>query len=636
MQKKHTAVMSVEALAQSPGGETVYMVRIGQNIGQKGTKTPAVLVVANPAGHLPMTSEGALGLIERLLADPGSYKDLNWYLVPSLNPDAHRRYFAAQKGLSRLNDRPVNADRDDREGEDPADDLNGDGLITQMRVVDPEGQWLPVEGEPRLMRRADPSKGERGRYALYPEGKDNDGDGQTNEDGPGGVNVAVNFPHLFTQFKPEAGEWAGSEAEAFELIRFVSEHREIAMSLVLGETNFCFQPPQGGRRNSVDYSRITVPEFIGKRFGFDTNRTYTMQEIMAEAQKMAPPGMELTESMVASFLGLGAVVNPLGEDMQYYEKISEQYKEFLKKANLPVERFDPRKDQDGAFELWAYYHMGLPSFTLDLWSVPKPPKKEEKGDAAMTPDKLAVMSNEDFLALGEEKIDAFLKASGAPKQFGAAMVMKMVKDGQMNTKRMAEMMKQMGGGPAKGDGPKADPVEEALLKYSDEKLAGKGFLPWVKVKHPEFAEVEVGGFAPYIDQNPPVDQVKSLLDAQLPWIGELVKHRARLAILKTEVKPVGGGLYRLSAWVENQGLIPYPTAMGGRNQRTTPVIVSLDGQEIEFMSGHKRERINAVKGHGTAKVEWLIRVKAPQNVTLKMTSDYAGGDAKTVRVGGES
>ncbi|MCK7536580.1 MAG: hypothetical protein MZV63_39160 [Marinilabiliales bacterium] len=59
---------------------------------------------------------------------------------------------------------------------------------------------MPVEGEPRLMRRADAVKGEKGIYKLYTEGIDDDGDGQYNEDTPGGTNVNINFPHLFKSF----------------------------------------------------------------------------------------------------------------------------------------------------------------------------------------------------------------------------------------------------------------------------------------------------------------------------------------------------------------------------------------------------------------------------------------------------
>ena len=109
----------------------------------------------------------------------------------------------------------VNDDQDDQTNEDGYNDLDGNGLITMMRVKSPEGEWLPVTSDPRLMKKADPSKGEKGIYKLYSEGIDDDKDGKYNEDGPGGTNVGLNFPHLFKFFTPENGLFPGSSPEAF-------------------------------------------------------------------------------------------------------------------------------------------------------------------------------------------------------------------------------------------------------------------------------------------------------------------------------------------------------------------------------------------------------------------------------------
>lgn len=562
-QTAHGKRMRLEILATSPGQRPVYLVRIGGEKNGEKLHRPAVLVVANPSGHLPVATEAALGLIEHLLADPDRVRDTAWYLVPTLNPDAHDDFFASVRSRTRLNHRPVNDDRDDLEGEDPADDLNGDGMISWMRVVDPEGQWLTVESESRLMRRADPGKGEKGVYRLYPEGIDNDGDGEINEDGRGGADPGINFPHLFPDRQIHAGEWPGSESEAFGLMRFAAAHREIAMTLVLGETNFCHQPPRSDRPGEVDPSRIRVPQDLASRLGLDPSRTYTMREIVAKARDAAPAGVEMSESRVASMLGLGAVVNPLPEDLSFYREISAKYRRFLQKSGLPVQRFEPLKDLDGSFELWSYYQLGLPSFSLDLWWLPKEEKKE-------------------------------------------------------------------------GEGNGADPREEALLRFCDANPDGPGFVPWKKQRHPRFGEVEIGGFSPYIDQNPSGKDLAAWVNAQLPWIVELVSMRASLVIHSSGAVEEGPGLFRVSAWIENRGGLPYPTAMGARNRRTLPVVVSLEGEDLEYLTGRKRELLPSVGSHSVRKVEWLIRLKSPQTLRIRMSSDYAGGDLKTVRVGGES
>jgi len=96
---------------------------------------------------------------------------------------------------------------------------------------------------------------------------------------------------------------------------------------------------------------------------------------------MAPPGFEITESIVASFLGLGAVVNPLEDDLKVYKDLSEKFKEFLKAAKLDGKRLDPPQPKDGSFELWSYYHIGVPTFSMDLWTLPtrRPTRRRRPG-----------------------------------------------------------------------------------------------------------------------------------------------------------------------------------------------------------------------------------------------------------------
>ncbi|MFV8227118.1 hypothetical protein ACNKXV_14300, partial [Christiangramia aquimixticola] len=91
--------------------------------------------------------------------------------------------------------------------EDPEEDLDGDGIIYQMRkkastqeekekanfVIDPK------DPKGRLMKRTFPGKGD---YLVYTEGIDNDGDGSYNEDGIGGLDLHRNYPE---NWRPNTG-----------------------------------------------------------------------------------------------------------------------------------------------------------------------------------------------------------------------------------------------------------------------------------------------------------------------------------------------------------------------------------------------------------------------------------------------
>jgi len=322
--RAHPASTRLHTLAQSAGGREVLLLEIGPEVKKDQKILPAVLVVANMEGTVPLSSEAALYLIKLILAESDVRKDLTWYVLPCGNPDAASGYFRKPLRVDPRNASPFNDDRDDQTDEDGVDDLDGNGIITAMRVKDPEGQWMPVPGEPRLMKRADWSKGEKGMYKLYTEGLDNDGDGAYNEDGPGGVNIGITFPHLFKSFTTTGGRWPGAEEESFRLIQFASDHREIGMAFVFGASNFCMNPPRGGRRGGADLTRLKIPERFASFLGADPEKTCTMEEVIKMVKPVVPPGMEVDESMIASFLGLGAVVNPLEDDLKFYKELSEK------------------------------------------------------------------------------------------------------------------------------------------------------------------------------------------------------------------------------------------------------------------------------------------------------------------------
>jgi hypothetical protein len=619
----------IHVLAKTAGGRDLALLEVGPETVKNAKTLPAVFVAANMEGTVPLSGEAALYLAKLVCEKADMRSDRTWYILACGNPDASALFFGKPLRRDARNAKPVNDDQDDQIDEDGPDDLDGDGLITQMRVKDPEGDWIAVPGEPRLMKRADWAKGEKGVWKLYPEGLDNDRDGQYNEDGPGGVDVGTAFPHLFKYHASDSGPWPGSEAETFALLKFFDLHREVGLAFVFGESSYCLAPPRGGRKGDVDLNQIKIPEQMAGFINADPTRTYTMAEIMDLVRPQLPPGMEVNESMIASFLGLGAVVNPLEDDLKFYKELSEKYKEFLKAAKLDAKRLDPTPDKDGSFELWTYYHLGLPSFAMDFWTLPE--VKEEKPADEITPEKLEKMTNDEFIALGEEKIDAFLKTSGAPDQFKAKQVIEALKGGMMDTKKMAEMMKEMPKKPAEGG---ADPKEKALLAWSDKELGGKGFVAWKPFKHPTLGDVEIGGAAPYADNTPPAKIVDGLLKGQVPWVFEVAKKMARIGIADARVKKLGSGVYEVKVWVENKGGLPYPTAMAGRNNRILPVIVTLAGQGFDIIEGKKRSLVQAVPAYGSRPVTWIVRAAKPVKIEVKAETQIAWGDSRSVDLGG--
>ena len=406
------------------------------------------------------------------------------------------------------------------------------------------------------------------------------------------------------------------------------------MTFSFGATNFSMVAPKGGRQGSADFENIEIPENFADQLGADPNKTYTMDEVIEMVKPLAPPGFEITESVVASFLGLGAVVNPVSDDLKFYNELADQYKEYLKEKGFDQERMDPEPAKDASFELWSYYHLGIPTFSMDFWTLPKPAKKEAEEGSGLTADKISEMSSEEFLELGEEKIGMFLKEIGAPEQFTAQRVMGMVEGGQMTPERMGAMIKQMPGADSSGgssDG--ASEEDKVLIAFNDNVLNGEGFVEWEAYDHPTLGDVEIGGEVPFVRNTPPGSMVDSLLSVQVPWTITLAEKIAKLHILNTSITSKGSDVYEVSVWIENENYLPFPTAMGEKNQQPRPAVLTLSADGLEVMKGKTRTPITTLGGHEVKKYTWLVRTKS-NTIDINLESTHAWSDRTQVNLGG--
>jgi hypothetical protein len=128
--------------------------------------------------------------------------------------------------------------------------------------------------------------------------------------------------------------------------------------------------------------------------------------------------------------------------------------------------------------------------------------------------------------------------------------------------------------------------------------------------------------------------IRSLVEGQVPFALRLASKLPRVKILKTEVTAKGASVYELTVWVQNAGELPFPTAMGKRNQHVGPLVVTVGGNGLTFLSGRKRTTINDLDATKSVKLTWLVQSEKPQALPLTLTSPNAWSDAAEVRLGG--
>ena len=190
--KAYPEWIELESIGQSAEGRTMWLLTLTNPTTGPALQKPAMYIDGNIHANEVQGAEATLYVLDFLLSNYGHLTRvtdlldrLTFYFVPVVNPDGRAAWFRGPSTphFPRTVMVAVDDDRDGLADEDGFDDLDGDGVITQMRMRVPlgEGTHRLDRDDPRLLHAVEGE--ERGDYILLGgEGFDNDGDGQVNED----------------------------------------------------------------------------------------------------------------------------------------------------------------------------------------------------------------------------------------------------------------------------------------------------------------------------------------------------------------------------------------------------------------------------------------------------------------------
>ncbi|MBC7948227.1 MAG: peptidase [Chitinophagaceae bacterium] len=322
--------VKVQSLTKTAGGKDIWLITIGK--GNTASK-PAIAVVGGTEGSHLLGTELALGFAESLLATDSATRiqslleKTTFYIFPNMSPDAMEQFFGKLKYERQGNASTSDDDRDGRINEDGFDDLDGNGKITWMRVESPVGEYMEHPDNMQVLVKADPGKGERGKFQLMMEGIDNDKDGLFNEDGEGGIWFNKNFSFKHPSFSQGSGEFAVSEIETRALLDFLFEQFNVYSVISFGSNN-----------------NLSTP--------------YAYNAVAA------------TQPLIAGWLQQDVKADSMAADL---------YSKTVKLKDAPK-----TTAAGGDFLSWAYYHYGRHSFGTPGWWVPKTKPDSTKGEKAFT------------------------------------------------------------------------------------------------------------------------------------------------------------------------------------------------------------------------------------------------------------
>ncbi|MDE2793266.1 MAG: M14 family metallopeptidase [Gemmatimonadota bacterium] len=277
----HPHLTELHQIGESYRGQPLMLLTITNEATGPAADKPALYVDGGiHAGELT-ASAVATHLIGHLLNGYGTdprvtaLLDLRaFYVRPKFNPDGSDLALIHDQSL-RSTTHPVDDDEDGTADEDPPEDLDGDGWITQIRHRDDDGDWVLDPDDDRILVR-DPQRQRPGpRYSTVREGVDNDGDGAINEDGVGGIDMNRNFPRNWERVhrQPGAGDYPLSEPETRAAAEFINAHRNIT-GIYHGHTSggFVYRLPSASAPSLFPPIDLSLIIHLGEEYTRSTGR----------------------------------------------------------------------------------------------------------------------------------------------------------------------------------------------------------------------------------------------------------------------------------------------------------------------------------------------------------------------------
>jgi hypothetical protein len=175
---------------------------------------------------------------------------------------------------------------------------------------------------------------------------------------------------------------------------------------------------------------------------------------------------------------------------------------------------------------------------------------------------------------------------------------------------------------------------DKLLLFND------SFIPWKKVTHPQYGEIEIGGFKKNFGRLHPGFMIETDAHRNAAFCIYNANELPLLEVSNVSVKNLEGGLKEVSATIENKRMIPTHSASNLKFRIDHPDYVFIDGGSVisgmivddmlqnrttEQKKNPQRLEINNIPGNSQVDVRWII--KGGSKFTVRVES-VKGGTAK--------
>ncbi|MCY0878318.1 MAG: M14 family metallopeptidase [Firmicutes bacterium] len=542
-QRAFASLMEVEVIGQSrEGRDLVAVVMTNRATGEPLSKA-ALFVDANIHAGEVAGNAAAMSWIEWCLKQYGTNPEATYlldhytvYVVPRIAVDGAERYLTTPYRVrSSPHEYPFTEPPDGFVEED----VNGDGHILLMRVPAEDGGFAVDDLDPRVMRRRYPGEVGGTYYHVFPEGRlrrrARHGALPPWSDAERARSQAMDFNRNFPvrwageHGQPGAGPYPLSEPEVQHLARYIAAHPNIAAYVALHTAGgVILRQPSTGE---------------------DTVLSLADRGLFTRVAEM------------------GALVSGYAADSNYHV-FATGHETVL----MP-----------GAADDWMYDHLGVLSFTLEMWNLP---------------------------------------ARAGARGYGREGVKRMM---ARSIEEEAEDQRK-------------------IFRWVEAEVPAEGVFPWTPFDHPDFGPVDIGGLNPkFVVQNPPPHLLEEECAHVAAFLTRLALCAPRLVITQSTVTAEGPNLYRVVVEVANAGFLPTSSTEKGKDLLLEGLTASIHGP-VEVVAGRSPLKLGHLEGYGTqetggpharqrAVAEWVVRKSAPGTVEIRVGGPRAGYVTRTLNVG---
>lgn len=164
-----------------------------------------------------------------------------------------------------------------------------------------------------------------------------------------------------------------------------------------------------------------------------------------------------------------------------------------------------------------------------------------------------------------------------------------------------------------------------------ELLMGDAFEPWKPYNHPTYGEIEIGGFKKNFGRATPGFMLEEELHRNMAFTLYHAFHMPNLSIPEVKEKDLGGGLREITAYIQNDRLMPTHASQDLKYKIERPDYISISGVDVQagmivdnedrdFTREQKTEpeklRIDNIPGNSIVKVRWIVSGRGKYTITV--------------------